>query len=341
MSYNTWKILYLWYKCFKGIRAFPALVSSQVLSVKKLFLKLFGIGVNSRGRVCSFTLQNRFLYTKWYLTIKKIISSHITSITHVRIRGKIIFQREEQWTKTYLIKQQPQWIPKFIKFEKKISFRSRFKQYKKGGNERKWFSWTKLKRWKVKNMGRGKLHGDVAKVARWRCNHGWRRWRQTHDDQRRWLQWQGATPMATMARSGATEVMREEWRWFGREGVWFWREKFLKKIEMCTTEGWWGWWGRFWRIKDFCEGEKVLWTDLECSLFSVEGSGTLINIINWWGRIWNVDNFFLQKNYYQFFFTVTRIVHCKFGSHWWSFAHNISTTFFFLFLSSLNLFYSI
>ena len=70
---------------------------------------------------------------------------------------------------------------------------------------------------------------------------------------------------------------------------------------MCTTEGWWGWWGRFWRIKDFCEGEKVLWTDLECSLFSVEGSGTLINIINWWGRIWNVDNFFLQKKYYQFF----------------------------------------
>lgn len=154
MSYNTWKILYLWYKCFKGIRAFPALVSSQVLSVKKLFLKLFGIGVNSRGRVCSFTLQNRFLYTKWYLTIKKIISSHKIGITHVQIKGKITIPRKEQWTNRNSVDQRTTTMnSKIDKIWKKNIIQSKFKQYnkgKKGFHEPDWRD-EREKTWKGDN----------------------------------------------------------------------------------------------------------------------------------------------------------------------------------------------
>ena len=93
--------------------------------------------------MCCFTLHNRFLYKKQYLNIKKIISSQLTSIMHVRTKGNIIIPREEQWTETQMNKE-PQWIPKFIKVEQKKSNSDQdSEQYRKWGKERKWSPWTK------------------------------------------------------------------------------------------------------------------------------------------------------------------------------------------------------
>ena len=111
--------------------------------------------------------------------------------------------------------------------------------------------------------------------------------------------------------------------WYGVRGDWrkiTWREKrFWRKIEK-RKQG------------NGEEGSQTLKKGKREWLGGRGGGGEVLEILPL-----PVDHCEIR-----FFFLPLDIVHYKFGSVWWSFEHNIFTpNFFSLFLSSLNIFYSL